>query len=63
MKCEAKWCWSVADRGLGHSLCSCLCLVRLLRMGVKCAAKWCWSVADRGFGYSLCLCLSLVRVL
>ena len=48
---------------LGHSLCSCLCLVRLLRLGVKCAAKWCWSVADRGLGYSLCLCLSLVRVL
>ena len=61
MKCVAKWCWNVADRGLGHSLC--LCLVRVLRLGVKCAAKWCWSVAFRGLGYSLCLCLSLVRVL
>ena len=27
VKCVAKWCWSVADRGLGHSLCLCLCLV------------------------------------
>ena len=53
MKCVAKWCWSVADRGLGYS--SCLCLVSVLRLDVK-------SVA-RGLGYSLCLCLCLVRVL
>ena len=59
----AKWCWSVADRGTGYSLCLFLCLVRVLRLGVKCAAKCYWSVADRGLGYSLCLCLSLVRVL
>ena len=26
----AKWFWSVADRGLGYSLCLCLSLVRVL---------------------------------
>ena len=36
MKCVAKWCSSVADRGLGCSLC--LCFVKLLRLGVKCVA-------------------------
>ena len=34
VKCVAKWCWSVADRGLIYSLCLCLCLVRVLRLGV-----------------------------
>ena len=54
----AKWCWSVADRGLGYSLCLCFCLVRIFRLSVKCAAKWRWSVAVRGIGYSLCLFVS-----
>ena len=53
MKCVAKLCWSVADRGLVYSLCLCLCLVRSLRLDVMCVAKWCLSVADRGLGYSL----------
>ena len=43
MKCVAKWCWSVADRGLGYSLCLCLCLclylVRVLRLAVNFVAK------------------------
>ena len=38
-KCVAKWCWSVADRGIDCSLCLCLCLLRVLRLGVKCVAK------------------------
>ena len=33
----AKWCWSVADRRLGYSLC--LYLVRVLRLAVNCVAK------------------------
>ena len=35
MKCVAKWCLSVADTGLIYSLCLCLCLVRVLRLGVR----------------------------
>ena len=30
VKCVTKWCWSVADRGIGYNLCLCLCLVRVL---------------------------------
>ena len=54
MKCVAKWCWSVADRRLGYSLCLCLCLDRVLQLDVKCVA--------RGLAYSLSLCLFRVGV-